>query len=72
LTAKRTLSKALGITQTTIGGATMVFAFLLYFNTLNMQTVMGITEMSVELYLWAFIIYGILSIISGIFLTFEK
>jgi hypothetical protein len=68
---KRILSKTVGLTQTSIGGVTMLFAFLLFYNIFDLQTVLGFSAEAIGLYLWAFIIFGLLSVISGLFLFYE-
>ena len=72
MNARRTLSKIVGLTQTAIGGLTMVFAFFLFYNLFNIQTVLGFSAEAIGLYLWAFIIFGLLSVISGLFLFYEQ
>jgi len=72
MNAKRILSKIVGLTQTAIGGIIMIFAFFVFYNIFNMQTVFGFTAESIGLYLWAFIIFGLLSVISGLFLFYEQ
>ena len=68
---KTILSKTIGLTQTTIGAATMLFAFLIFYNIFDLQTALGLAEEAIGLYLWAFIIFGLLSAISGLFLFYE-
>jgi hypothetical protein len=70
--ARKTLSKTIGVAQTTIGGIAMVFAFLSFYNVLGIQAMLGISKESIGLYLWVFIIFGLLSIISGLFLFYES
>ena len=72
MNAKRILSKIVGVTQTAIGGIIMIIAFFVFYNIFNMQTVFGFTAESIGLYLWAFIIFGLLSVISGLFLFYEQ
>ncbi len=50
----------------------MVFAFLLFYNILGMQEMLGISPEGIGLYLWTFIIFGLLSVISGLFLFYEQ
>ena len=71
MNAKRILSKVVGVTQTAIGGIIMLFAFLVFYNIFNIQTVLGFASEAIGLYLWAFIIFGLLSVISGLFLVYE-
>jgi hypothetical protein len=69
--AKRILSKIVGLTQTVIGGLIMLFAFFLFYNIFDIQAVLGFAEEAIGLYLWTFIIFGLLSVISGLFLFYE-
>jgi hypothetical protein len=68
---KKTLSKIVGLTQTVIGGIIVLFAFFIFYNIFDLQTALGFNEEAVGLYLWAFIIFGLLSVISGLFLFYE-
>jgi hypothetical protein len=70
--AKRILSKIVGLTQTAIGGLTMLFAFFLFYNIFDIQAVLGFSAEAIGLYLWTFIIFGLLSVISGLFLFYEQ
>jgi uncharacterized membrane protein HdeD (DUF308 family) len=49
----------------------MLFAFFVFYNIFNIQTALGFAEEALGLYLWAFIIFGLLSVISGLFLVYE-
>jgi hypothetical protein len=69
--AKRIISKVVGVIQTTIGGIAILFAFSVFYNIFNIQTVLGFTANTIVLYIWIFIIFGLLSIISGLFLSYE-
>jgi hypothetical protein len=69
---KRILSKIVGLTQTAVGGVIMIFAFFIFYNIFDLQTALGLAEEAVGLYLWTFIILGLLSVISGMFLTYES
>ena len=71
MNAKRVLSKTVGLTQTAIGAVTMLFAFLLFYNIFDLQAALGLAEGAIGLYLWAFILFGLLSVISGLFLFYE-
>jgi hypothetical protein len=72
MNARRILSKIVGLIQAAIGGLTMVFAFFLFYNLFNIQVVLGFSAEGIGLYLWTFIIFGLLSIISGLFLFYEQ
>ena len=69
---KTIISKTIGLIQTAIGGIAMIFAFLSFYNIFGIQTTIGLTPESIGLYLWIFIIFGLLSIISGLFLFYER
>jgi hypothetical protein len=69
---KTIISKTIGLIQTAIGGIAMIFAFLSFYNIFGIQTTIGLTPESIGLYLWIFIIFGLLSIISGLFLFYEQ
>jgi hypothetical protein len=49
----------------------MIFAFFSFYNIFNIQAIIGVTPESIGLYLWIFIIFGLLSITSGLFLFYE-
>ena len=72
MNAKSIFSKIVGATQTAMGGMFMLFAFFIFYNIFDLRTVLGFAEEAVGLYLWAFIIFGLLSIISGLFLVYES
>jgi hypothetical protein len=69
---KRILSKIIGFTQTTIGALIMLFAFFIFYNIFDLQTALGFPAEAIGLYLWTFIIFGLLSVISGLFLFYEE
>ena len=71
MNAKKILSKIVGLTQTAIGALAMFFAFFLFYNIFNIQTVLGFAAETIGLCLWSFIIFGLLSVISGLFLFYE-
>jgi len=60
-----------GVVQTAIGGISILFAFFVFYDIFNVQTVLGFVADSMGLYLWVFIIFGLLSVISGLFLLYE-
>jgi hypothetical protein len=69
---KAILSKAVGVTQAAIGVAAMVFAFLSLYDAFGIQAMLGVSSESIGLYLWVFIIFGLLSTISGLLLLYER
>ena len=72
MTIRRTLTNIVGVMQTALGGLAMVFAFLAYYNVFGMQTMLGVSAEGIGLYLWIFIIFGLLSVISGLILFYEQ
>jgi len=68
---KKLLSRIIGATQTAIGGAIMLFAFFIFYNIFDLQIALGFPAEAIGLYLWTFIIFGLLSVISGLFLFNE-
>ncbi len=70
--ARRIITKIVGLTQTAIGGVAMVFAFLAFYNLFGIHAMLGVTEEGIGFYLWVFIIFGLLSLISGLFLYYEE
>jgi len=50
----------------------MIFAFLSFYNVFGIQEMLGVSVEGIGLYLWTFIIFGLLSIISGLFLFYEQ
>ena len=69
---KTILVKTIGAIQTAIGGVIILFAFLVFYNIFDLQTALGFSAEAMGLYLWAFIIYGLLSVISGLFLFYGQ
>jgi hypothetical protein len=66
------LSKVVGLIQAALGGFAMFFAFFLFYDIFNLQAAFGFPEASIGFYLWIFIIFGLLSVISGLFLFYEQ
>ena len=69
--AKRVLSRAIGFSQVTCGVVAIFFAFMVYYDFLGVRVVMGFSAEGVGFYLWVLIIFGILSVVSGLFLLHE-
>lgn len=66
---RRAASVAFGLAQSVMGSLATVFAYLLYYNFLDMQTVLNVPQEDVVLYMLILIVFGLLSIISGLFLV---
>jgi len=71
LNAKKVLSKAIGFAQVTCGVAAIIFAFMVYYDVLSIRVMMGFSAEGVGFYLWVLLIFGILSVLSGLFLLYE-
>lgn len=65
---RRKAAIAFGLAQSFIGSLTTVFAYLLYYNFIDVQTVLDVPQKDVVLYMLVLIVFGLLSIISGLFL----
>jgi Na+-transporting methylmalonyl-CoA/oxaloacetate decarboxylase gamma subunit len=72
MNARTILSKTIGLIQTSLGGMAIVFAFLSFYNVFNIQAMLNVAPESIGFYLWIFIIFGLLSVISGLFLFYEQ
>ena len=70
MSARTKISKIVGFVQTATGIAAMIFAFFFFYNIFDIQTIIGASPQSIGLYLWVSIIFGLLSITSGLFLYY--
>jgi hypothetical protein len=61
-----------GIMQEVIGVLAISFAYILYYNFLDVQVSLNIPEKHVPFYLLLLFIFGFISIISGFFLIHER
>jgi len=61
-----------GLTQSVIGAFATVFAYVLYHDFFGMQEVLNVPQKDVLLYMLVLIVFGLLSIISGLFLVNEQ
>jgi len=62
----------IGFAQGIIGGLSVVFAYVLYYNFFGTQTILNVPQHDVLLYMLVLIVFGMLSIISGLFLVNER
>ena len=65
---RRKAAIAFGVAQSIIGSLATVFAYLLYYNFLDVQAVLSVPQKDVGLYMLILIVFGLLSIVSGLFL----
>lgn len=68
----RKVSIAVGLTQSIVGILATIFAYLLYHNFLGVQTMLNVPSKDLVLFMLILIVFGLLSIISGLFLLNEK
>ncbi|MGB9854145.1 MAG: hypothetical protein ACPLRY_04990 [Candidatus Bathyarchaeales archaeon] len=69
--AVRIISKTVGLLQAIIGGMSLIFAFLLFYDFFNVQAAFGLSGDSIELYMLVFVVFGLFSVISGLLLFYE-
>jgi hypothetical protein len=67
----RAISRAVGLLQAFIGGMSLIFAFLLFYDFFGVQAVLGLSGENIELYMLVFIIFGLFSIMNGLLLFYE-
>jgi len=72
LSIRRKVSIAIGLAQSVIGALATVFAYLLYHDFLGIRALLSVTSKDVVLYMLTLIVFGLLSIISGLFLVSEQ
>jgi len=68
MSTRKIISRVVGVVQSVIGAITIIFAYAIHSNFFNMQSTMGISAKSLPLYVLILVIFGFLSIISGLFL----
>ena len=54
-----------------MGGTAMVFAIFLFYNAFDIKRILGFYAAETVIFVWLLIIFGLLSLISGLFLFFE-
>jgi hypothetical protein len=69
---RRIASKAIGSMQAIIGSAVVVFALLLFNNFLDIQALLGFPLQNTEMYVMVLVVFGLLSVISGLFLLSQE
>ena len=68
MSSRRIISRIVGMVQSAVGAITIIFAYALHSNLFGMQSTLGISAKSLPLYVLILVIFGFLSIISGLFL----
>jgi len=69
---RKTIVTFFGIMQEVIGVLAISFAYILYFNLLDVRVSLNIPVEHVSFYLLLLFIFGFISIISGFFLIHER
>lgn len=72
MNAKRISATIVGITQGAIGAATVILAFFLYFNFLDIQAMLNVPVELMPFSLLILSVFGFFSLISGFFLLYES
>ena len=69
LSIRRKVSIAIGVAQSTMGVLASVFAYILYHNFFDVQVILNVPSRDVASYMTVSIVFGVLSVISGLFLA---
>ena len=68
----RRISIVVGIAQSTMGVSASVFAYVLYHNFFNTQEILSLSSQDVAYFTMVLIVFGVLSVIAGLFLINER
>lgn len=68
---RRIFVALIGALQSALGILAVIFAFVLYHNFFDIQSLMNISE-NVPIYMLLLFVFGFVSIISGLFLIHER
>ncbi len=69
---RRILAAVVGALQAAIGVLAVIFAYMLYHNFFNVQSLMNLSKETVPVYMLLLFVLGFVSIISGLFLIHER
>jgi len=72
LSIRRKVSIVVGLAQSVIGAVATVFALILYHDLFGIQATLNVTAKDMVLYMLILVVFGLLSIISGLFLVNEQ
>lgn len=72
LNIRRKLSIAIGIAQSTMGVLVSVFAYILYHNFFSVQKILSVSSQDIAYFTMVLIVFGVLSVIGGLFLINER
>jgi len=68
MSTRKVVSRIVGVAQSAVGAITIIFAYGLHSNLFGIQSTLDISAKSLPLYVLILVIFGFLSIISGLFL----
>jgi len=71
MSVRRVVSKTIGAAQAAIGMLTIVFAYALFHNFFDIQSILNVSTKNIALYMLLLSIFGLSSIVSGLFLVRE-
>jgi len=69
---RKTITRVVGFAHCAVGAVSFVFAYFLYYNLFNVQVMLNVSAKDLFLYMLLFIVFGLLSIASALFLIFEQ
>ena len=65
---RRKVSIAIGVAQGSMGVLASVLAYILYHNFFSVQEILSVSSQDVAYFMMVLIVFGVLSVISGLFL----
>ena len=68
---RRILTATVGVAQSVTALSTLIFACVLYFDLFNVQASLNISAQHLYFYVLTLLIFGFLSLTSGLFLVYE-
>jgi len=69
---RKVVSKVVGVAQSGIGVLAIIFGYILYYNLFDIQGMLNVSAQNVPLCILLLFIFGLLSVISGLFLFYEQ
>jgi len=68
---RKIISRVVGVAQSGMGVLAVIFAYLLYYNLFDVQGMLNASSQNAPLYMLLLLIFGLFSVISGLFLIYE-
>jgi len=68
---RKIISRVVGVAQSGMGVLAVIFAYLLYYNLFDVQGMLNASAQNAPLYMLLLLIFGLFSVISGLFLIYE-